>query len=102
MGFSRQEYCSGSPFPSPGDLPDPLIEPGSPALQADPLPSEPPGKPTPQPGIKSTPSALESRGLDNQGSPHASFLKATFHYSGISIFIQSIAYFQNLGYFWLL
>ena len=45
MGFSRQEYWSGSPFPSPGDLPNPGIEPGSPALQADALPSEPPGKP---------------------------------------------------------
>ena len=45
MGFSRQECWSGLPFPSPGDLPDPEIEPGSPALQADALPSEPPGKP---------------------------------------------------------
>ena len=45
MGFSRQEYWSGLPFPSPGDLPDPGIEPRSPALQADALPSEPPGKP---------------------------------------------------------
>ena len=45
MGFSRQEYWSGSPFPSPGDLPIPGIEPGSPALQADALTSEPPGKP---------------------------------------------------------
>ena len=44
MEFSRQEYWSGLPFPSPGDLPDPGIEPGSPALQADALPSEPPGK----------------------------------------------------------
>ena len=44
MGFSRQEYWSGLPFPSPGDLPDPGIEPGSPTLQADPLPTEPPGK----------------------------------------------------------
>ena len=44
MGFSRQEYRSGLPFPSPGDLPDPGFEPGSPALQADTLPSEPPGK----------------------------------------------------------
>ena len=43
-GFSRQEYRSGLPFPSPGDLPDPGIEPGSPALWADSLPSEPPGK----------------------------------------------------------
>ena len=45
MEFSRQEYWSGLPFPSPGDLPDPGIKPGSPALQADALPSEPPGKP---------------------------------------------------------
>ena len=45
MGFSRQEYCSGLLFPSPGDLPDSGIEPGSPALQADALPSELPGKP---------------------------------------------------------
>ena len=42
MGFSRQEYGSGLPCPSPGDLPDPGIEPRSPALQADSLPSEPP------------------------------------------------------------
>ena len=44
MGFSRQEYWSGVPFPSPGDLPDPGIEPRSPALQADALPSEPRGR----------------------------------------------------------
>ena len=43
MGFSRQEYWSGLPFPSPGDLPNPGIEPGSPASQADALTSEPPG-----------------------------------------------------------
>ena len=40
MGFSRQEYWSGLPFPSPGDLPSPGIEPRSPALQADSLPTE--------------------------------------------------------------
>ena len=45
MGFPRQEYWSGLPFPSPGDLPDPGIEPRSPALEADALTSEPPGKP---------------------------------------------------------
>ena len=45
MGFSRQEYCSGVPFPSPGDLPNSGIEPGSPTFQADALTSEPPGKP---------------------------------------------------------
>ena len=46
MGFSEQEYWSGLPFPSPGDLPNPGIEPRSPALQADALSSEPPGKPS--------------------------------------------------------
>ena len=45
MGFSRQEYRSGLPFPSPGDLPNSGIELRSPALQADALPSEPPRKP---------------------------------------------------------
>ena len=40
VGFSRQEYWSGLPFPSPGDLPDPGTEPGSPALRVDALPSE--------------------------------------------------------------
>ena len=44
MGFSRQEYWCGLPFPSPGDLPNPGVEPRSPTLQADSLPSEPPGK----------------------------------------------------------
>ena len=44
MGFSRQEYRSGLPFPPPGNLPDPGIEPESPALQADSLLSEPLGK----------------------------------------------------------
>ena len=45
MGFLRQEYWSGLPFPSPGDLSNPGIEPEFPALQADALPSEPPWKP---------------------------------------------------------
>ena len=45
MEFSRQEYWSGLPIPSPGDLPDSGIKPRSPALQADSLPSEPPRKP---------------------------------------------------------
>ena len=45
MEFSRHEYWSGVPYPSPGDLPDPGIKSGSPALQADSLPSKPLGKP---------------------------------------------------------
>ena len=51
MEFYGQEYWNGLPFPFPGDLPNPGMEPGSPALQADSLPTEPPGKP----GIKVTP-----------------------------------------------
>ena len=50
MGFSRQEYWSGLSFPSPGNHPQPGMEPGSPALQADSLPTELPGK---SPGNKS-------------------------------------------------
>ena len=46
MEFSRQEYWSGLPFPSPGDLPHPGIKPRSPALQADALLSEPPSHPS--------------------------------------------------------
>ena len=46
MGFPRQEYWSRLPFPPPGDLPDPGIKPMSLALQADSLPTEPPGSPT--------------------------------------------------------
>ena len=43
MGITRQEYWSGLSFPSPGNIPDPGIQPASPALQVDSLPSEPPG-----------------------------------------------------------
>ena len=46
MGFPKQEYWSGLPFPSPGDFPDPGIEPGFPAMQVDSLLTEPPGKPS--------------------------------------------------------
>ena len=60
MEFSRLEYWSGLPFPSLGDLPSPGIEPRSPTLQADSLPSEPPGKPDTSRG------RLESREGDQQ------------------------------------
>ena len=46
MGFSTQEYWSGLPFPSPGDLSNPGIKPRSPTLQVDSLPAEPQGKPS--------------------------------------------------------
>ena len=57
MEFSSQEYLSRFPFPSPKDLPNPGIEPGSPALQVDSLPTEPLGKPIFI--LASTPSSLE-------------------------------------------
>ena len=60
MGFSRQKYWSGLPFPSPGDLSDPGIEPGSPAMQADSLTSDSPEKPA---------SLADSLSLSYQGSP---------------------------------
>ena len=54
MGFSRQEYWSGLPFPSLGDLPNPEIKLGSPTLQADSLPTEQPAKPISSLGISYT------------------------------------------------
>ena len=55
MGFPRQEYWSGLPFPPPGDLPSPGIEPRSPALQVDSLSAEPPGKPLVHQGFPGLP-----------------------------------------------
>ena len=66
MEFSRQEYWSELPFPSPGDLPHPGNEPRYPTLQADTLPSEPPGKPKHVSMCVScsvTSDSLQSRGL---------------------------------------
>ena len=60
MEFSRQEYWSGLPFPSPGDLPNPGIEPRSPTLQANALLSEPPGKPTREATIQNDNSSFGS------------------------------------------
>ena len=65
MEFFRQEYWSGLPFLSPGDLPDPEIEPWSPALQADALPDEPPGNPP-----KSNESESESEVVSDSLRPH--------------------------------
>ena len=58
MGFPRQKYWSGLSFLSPKNLPNPGIEPGSPALQADSLPSEPPGKPTKSYSVQSSRSVV--------------------------------------------
>ena len=67
MGFSRQEYWSGMPFPSPGDLPGPGIEPRSLALQADALTAEPPGKPH----VHITPVAQMVKNLPAMGETQA-------------------------------
>ena len=61
MGFPRQEYWSVLPFPSPGDLSNPGLEPWSPALQADFLPSEPPGIGNPNQKVKNQPAVQETR-----------------------------------------
>ena len=63
MGFSRQEYWSGLPFPSPGDLPDPGIKPESPALLAD-FFTEPPMKPSYEGYLGATLGNLHQSGLD--------------------------------------
>ena len=60
MGLSKQEYWSGLPFPPPGNLPHPGIKPRSPALQADSLLSEPPGKPQKEYGIRRMVGSLQS------------------------------------------
>ena len=89
MGLPRQEFWSWLPFPSPGDLPNPGIEAGSPTLQADSLPSEPPGKacsrlifipPSETRGISTSLLAKQMSNQGNQGqnpfleSPSGSFL----------------------------
>ena len=65
MGFSRQEYQSGLPFHPPGDLPNPRMEPKSPALQADALPSGPLGKPN----VVSLPEESRWGGVVQTGNP---------------------------------
>ena len=63
MAFSRQEYWSGLPFPSPGHLPDPEIEPASPALQVDSLPLSHLGSPTASPPAPNNPEKGEGASL---------------------------------------
>ena len=87
MGFSRQEYWSG--FPSPGDLPHPAIEPGSPALQADSLPSELQGRSQSHSVVSDS---LRHHGLyspwnstgQNTGVGHLSLLQGIFPTQGSS------------------
>ena len=79
VGFSRQEYWSALPFPSPGDLPDPGIKPRSPALEADTLTSEPPGKPKcagAAKSLQSCPTLCDPRDGSPPGSPVPGILQA--------------------------
>ena len=96
MEVSRPEYWSGYPFPSPGDLPNPRIEPRSPALQADSLPAEPQGKPK-NTGVGSL-SLLQqifpTQGL-NQGLLHCRQILCQLSYQGSPEFIYFIAHTKN-------
>ena len=87
MEFSRQEYRSGLPVPSPGDLPDSGIEPRSPSLQADSLPSEPPGKP-------STPSPS---GCGKETQIALSWPKAAFRQTWVQILPDSMIMGRSLN-----
>ena len=82
MDFSRPEYWSGWPFPFPGDLPNPGIEPRSPALPADALPAEPPGMSwwTPKPFQRSTQSIRKE--INPEYSLEALILKLKLQYLG--------------------
>ena len=91
MGFFRQEYWSGLPLPSPGDLPHPRIEPGSPALQADALPSEPPGKSN---------THQDTREAWNKSSlrQFLSFIMEMSHHPNFSSNLIQIAIFPQFGF----
>ena len=85
--FSRQEYCSGLPCPPPGDLPNPRIEPTSPAFQVDSLPSEPPGKPmNTGMGSLSLLQGIFPKEL-NQGLLHCRWILYRLSYQGSPIYI---------------
>ena len=75
MGFSRQEYWNGLPFPSPGDLPDPGIEPWSPTLKAASLPSESPGNAKDSTFTHSTTSILDQSDYNSLLHESACFSK---------------------------
>ena len=96
MGFSKQECWSGLPCPSPGDLPDPGIEPRSPALEADSLPLAPPGKPTYFIHSISGIYICQSQSPNSFHPPSICF-KYSFIHSFIHLFNK---YFLNIYYAW--
>ena len=105
--FSRSEYWSGQPFPSPGDLPNPGIEPRFPALPVDSLPAEPPGKPK-NTGMGSL-SLLQQIFLtqdSNRGLRHCRQILYQLSYQGsptichvidLDLFIITVRYFANFN-----
>ena len=96
MEFSRPEYWSGYPFPSPGDRPKPGIEPRSPALQADSLPAEPPGKPK-NTGVGSL-SLLQGifpTQESNQGLLHCRWILYQLSYQGSPNSVQGFLFFPH-------
>ena len=97
MGFSKQEYWSGLPFPSPGDLPGLRIEPGSPALQADSLPSELPGKPMSIRGASQTSTLGLGHRVQGRGWKEAAPLTGghTYSHAGLDLrWHQQLFYHQ--------
>ena len=84
MGFPRQEYWSGLPFPFPGDLPNTGIKPRSPALQVDSLPAEPEGKPKNNAvGSQSLLQRIFPTQESNQGLLHCKWILYQLSYQGI-------------------
>ena len=97
MEFSRPEYWNGSPFPSPGDLPNPGIEPSSPALQADSLPAEPQGKPK-HTGVGGL-SLLQRIFLtqeSNRGLLHCRWILYQLSYQNLEISIMAEPYLDSV------
>ena len=91
MGFSRQEYWNGLPFPSPEDLPDPGIEPSSSALQADSLPSELQGSP-----IKCSVNPQLETKLSLEQYPSPSKLLICGKYVLVSLFLNKFHWIKKL------
>ena len=89
MGFTRQEYWSELPFPSPGDLPNPGIEPRSPTLWADALTSEPPGKPCTKINLEQCEICRE----EWEDLPMASFLSLKSYFLGEDFLDQFYLFF---------
>ena len=93
MGFPGKNNCSGLPFPSPGDLPDPGMEPGSPALQAGSLPLSHQGsykmnEGQPNTGVNLSPLSLDSKRRCSEGS--ASFYLEFFFLFGLSTWHEEL------------